>query len=162
MLQQITNWSITGSISITYEKQRELARFKWIQQQRDYVINIFGPLNIKNIYITGNPHTVRLRHPNKKWVEAKTPEQLTQNQLGWVLPISNLRYWILALPAATKIAAANFDQYGHLISLEQQGWQIKYSDFYRLPKTGIDLPKVIELNHQKLAIKIKIIHHIFS
>jgi outer membrane lipoprotein LolB len=156
-LQQIADWTIAGALSITHHKKRDIAHFTWVQKQNSYTINIFGPLNIKSVRIVGDANGVEFWHTHKKCTRARTPEQLTLAQLGWELPISNMRYWIVALPAPnTKITATNFDQYGHLISLHQSGWQIKYSEFKLDIAKNIELPKIIELTSKELAVKIKI------
>jgi len=159
-LQQIKTWTLTGSLSITHNKKRDIARFKWTQNQNDYTINISGPLNISSIRIVGNSDNIELWRTNKKCIKAKTPEQLMLDQLGWQLPISNIRYWILALPTpAAKIDSIHFDQYGHIIDLEQNGWQIKYSEFQTQVEKNFDLPKIVELKNKEIAIKLKITEH---
>jgi len=156
-LQQITDWTMDGALSITRDKKRDIARFKWVQKQSGYTINISGPLNINSVRIIGDSNGVEFWRTRKKCIKASTPEQLTQDQLGWQLPVSNMRYWILALPVPnTKIDAANFDQYGHLIDLNQSGWQMKYSEFQRNPEKNIDLPKIIELTNEGIVIRIKV------
>jgi outer membrane lipoprotein LolB len=75
-----------------------------------------------------------------------------RQEFGWSMPVSNLRYWIFANTAPTKVDVAQFDNYHHLIHLEQQGWQINYARF--TPVNGIDLPAKIELHNAKVKIKI--------
>ena len=159
-LQQIKNWALAGSLSITHNKKRDIARFKWTQNQNDYIVNISGPLNINSIRIVGNPNNVELWRTSKQCIKASTPEQLTLDQLGWQLPVSNIRYWILALPTPTsKIDSIYFDQYGHLTDLKQNGWQIKYSEFQVQAGKNFDLPKIIELKNKEIVIKLKITEH---
>lgn len=155
-LHQIKNWTMSGTLSITHHKKRDIAKIKWAQTPNSYNINIFAPLNMGSIRIIGNESEVALWNSNKKPLKAKTPEQLTLAQLGWQLPVSNIRYWILGLPAPkTKINATSFDQYGHLIALNQSGWQVTYSRFNPI-KNNLDLPQLIELKNENLAIKLKI------
>jgi outer membrane lipoprotein LolB len=157
VLQQIAEWKMAGVLSVTYNHKRDTARFQWIQKQDSYTINIFAPLNISSIRIVGNNNGVELWRTSRKCMKAKTPEQLTLNQFGWQLPISNIRYWVLSLPIPhTKVDVANFDQYGHLTNLNQCGWQINYSEFEFNAKKNVELPKVIELTDKEIAIKIKI------
>ena len=153
-LQQNKSWIINGSLSITHNKKREIANFEWQQNKSNYVINISGPMNLRRVDIVGTANQVELCQSNNKCIKAKSPEQLFFNQFGWQLPISNMRYWVLALAAPTKIEATRFDQYGHLVALKQQGWKIYYSEFH--PVNNVDLPDIIELQNKKFFIKIKI------
>lgn len=153
-LQQNKNWIIDGSLSITHNKKRDIAHFEWQQNQNNYAINISGPMNLRRVNIVGTANQVALCQSNNKCIKAKSPEQLFFNQFGWQLPISNMRYWALALPAPAKIEATRFDQYGHLVALKQQGWKIYYSEFH--PVGNVDLPDTIELQNKKFFIKLKI------
>jgi outer membrane lipoprotein LolB len=153
-LQQNKNWIIDGSLSITHNKKRDIANFAWQQNQNNYAINISGPMNLRRVNIVGTANQVELCQSNNKCIKAKTGEQLFFNQFGWQLPISNMRYWVLALAAPTKIEATRFDQYEHLVALKQQGWKIYYSEFR--PVKDVDLPNIIELQNKRFFIKIKI------
>lgn len=155
-LKQIKNWNIDGALSITHNKKRDMARFKWEQKSHLYNIILSGPLNLNRIKIVGSSTQVKLCRSTNNCVRAKTPEQLTAKQLGWQLPISNIRYWILSLPAPkTKITSTSFDQHGHLTTLNQSGWQIRYSEFVT-QRDNLELPKLIELANNNLIVKLKI------
>ncbi|MDR1057275.1 MAG: lipoprotein insertase outer membrane protein LolB [Coxiellaceae bacterium] len=160
-LQQVTGWDLSGALSVTYNKKGDFAHFTWVQKENCYTINIFGPLNISNIRIVGDANNVTLWQAKKKYIRAKTPEQLIYDQLGWRLPVSNIRYWILAHPVPGKIDAINFDQHGHLVFLRQNGWQIKYFGFRAHRSKHIDLPQIIEIKNEEITIKIKVTKRIF-
>ena len=151
------SWAINGRLSITHNKKRDIASFEWQQNQNNYTINISGPLNLNSVKITGSANQVEFCQSGHACLRAKSAEQLFFNQFGWRLPVSNMRYWILALPAPTKIEATNFDQYGHLVALKQQNWNVWYSDFESV--NNVDLPSIIELQNKKFFIKLKIKKH---
>ncbi|CAL7960670.1 outer membrane lipoprotein LolB [Gammaproteobacteria bacterium] len=142
------NWIINGTLSITHNKKRDIASFTWQQNQNDYTINISGPLNLNSVKIIGTANQVEFCQSGQACIR----ESL--NPFGWRLPISNMRYWVLAFPAPAKIEATKFDQYGHLTAFEQQGWRINYSDFQ--PVNNVDLPNIITLQNKKFFIKLKI------
>ena len=145
---------INGKLSITHNKKRDIASFAWQQNQNNYIINISGPLNLNSVKITGTANQVEFCQSGQACLRAKSSEQLFFNQFGWRLPISNMRYWILALPAPAKMEAAKFDQYGHLVVFKQQGWEIGFSDFQSV--NNVDLPNIIALQNKKFFIKLKI------
>lgn len=153
-LRQNKNHSISGSISVTHGKKRDIVYFSWEQNQNNYTINISGPMNLNIIKIIGGSKGVIFCQSNNKCVLAKSPETLFFNLFGWRLPISNIHYWISTLPVPTKIKAMRFDQYGHLIELVQQDWKINYFEFNCV--RNIDLPSVIELRNNNFFIKLKI------
>lgn len=153
-IQKNKSWTINGRLSITHNKKRDIASFEWQQNPNNYTINISGPLNLNSIKITGNANQVEFCQSGQACINAKSAEQLFFNQFGWRLPLSNMRYWILTLPAPTKIGATSFDNYGHLVALQQQGWKIYYSEFELV--NNLDLPSMIELQNKRFSIKLKI------
>jgi len=155
--RQIKDWQLAGVFSITHKKHRDIASFDWRQRRDSYTINISGPMHINSVRIEGDSERVALWRSDEESIEAETPEQLLHSQLGWKLPISHLRYWILGVPdPAKKVNYKYFDRYGHLNFFKQGGWQVKYSQFQIGVKRGMDLPNVIELRNKDIKIKIKI------
>lgn len=152
-LRQQNNWAVQGSLSVTWQKKREIANFTWHQLQNNYIINISDPLGLNTIRIISTTDRVHICQANKCF-SAPTAEQLLFTQLAWDLPVSNLRYWILTLPVTSKIDTTYFDSYGRLIMLVQQGWKIKYTDF-RTTK-NIEVPTLIELQNKGFLFKLKI------
>jgi outer membrane lipoprotein LolB len=147
-IKKKNSWLINGTLSITYNKKRDIANFTWQQKQNNYIINISGPLNFNSIKITGTANQVEFCQSGQACLYKSL------NQFGWRLPISSMRYWVLTLPAPAKIAVTKFDQYGRLTVLEQQGWKIYYSDFQ--PVNNVDLPNIITLQNKDFFIKLKI------
>ena len=153
---RITDWQMSGVFSITYGNKRDIANFNWQQKLDNYTINISGPMDIGNARVAGDIGRVRFWRASGEVFEADTPEQLMESQLGWRLPISDIRYWILGIPAPTKVDYKYFDRYGHMNFFKQKGWQVKYSGFWCGVKKGVDLPQTIELTNKGVVIKIKI------
>ena len=148
------NWIIQGSLSVTWQQKRDIANFVWHQQQNNYTINISDPIGLNTVRIIGTTDKVYICQSGKKCLSAPTAKQLLLAQLSWDLPVSPLRYWILALPAPTKIDTAYFDNYGRLSMLVQQDWKIKYTDFHTAK--NIEMPTLIELQNKEFLCKLKI------
>lgn len=155
-LNKVNHWKIQGAIAIHTTQQAVSASLNWKQQNRDYLINLFGPLGLGAVVISGNAHAIRLKTANGKIMTAKTPEQLIQKELGWQLPISNLYYWTRGLPIPNQKSLKHFDRYHHLTSMTQDGWQIHYLQYTGI--NSIDLPSKIDLSYPALKIRIVISH----
>jgi outer membrane lipoprotein LolB len=151
-LTNLKNWTLQSAVGITNSTQHIAARVYWQQFDHNYAINITSLFNLGGIKIIGDSTHVILQRSITDKVIAKTPEKLMYRELGWSLPISNLRYWILGLPAPKLPYISNFDSYNRLIHLKQQNWQIDYADFISVD--AVDLPTTILLSNTKLQIKI--------
>ncbi|MFW0072395.1 MAG: lipoprotein insertase outer membrane protein LolB [Coxiella-like endosymbiont] len=152
-LSHISIWSINGVFSIQQGGKTVVAYYDWQQKGRNYRIRIHSALDIYSINISGGSSVVLLwRSPKERYI-ADTPERLMQEQLGWQLPVSNLYYWIRGIHSAGKYLAT-FDLYCHLITLQQNGWHILFSQYTTIGP--VDLPRMLKLNSRKLTVKIVI------
>jgi len=153
-LTALNSWNLQSAVGIKNLKQRITAHVNWQQADNNYILNITSQFNIGGVKIVGDSNQVILwRSTTNKFV-AKNPEELMFKELGWSLPVSNLRHWILGLPVPNKTHILQFDAYNHLIHLQQQGWHVSYADFISVD--NIDLPTTILLTNAKLQIKIVI------
>ena len=151
--QHIQQWSIWGVLSLRSPDQSVIATYRWQQQNQHYQLQLEAPLNVGSIFIEGSPGQVTLSPNANQHFTAQSPEELMEQQLGWQLPISNLQSWIRGIPAPGSSSQPTYDQQGHLTSLIQQGWQIKFLDYQTINNT-LDLPGQLQLTTQSLAVKI--------
>jgi outer membrane lipoprotein LolB len=154
-LSEVTHWHIDGAFSVRQPQQSTIAAYQWQQQETQYRIHIYSSLDLYGINIVGRPGAVTLWRAQNQPLTANSPEALMQQTLGWRLPISNLYYWLRGLPAPGHYQA-RFDRYGHLVQLQQQGWQINYANYQSVGT--LDLPQSLSLSHGDLAVKIIIKH----
>jgi outer membrane lipoprotein LolB len=157
-LQQIKNWEIAGVLSITSNNKRNTAYFSWKQDVNNYLLDVSGPMNLNRTKIIGNQDKVEFCRSDNDCIQAKTPEQLFFNQFGWRLPVSDMRYWILAIlsPASpVKATELQYNQDGYLLSFAQHGWKVNYSEFQAF-EDNIILPSMINLQYKNIYIKLKI------
>lgn len=153
-LQNISSWKTSGILGISYNAQNSIAHFSWQQMPLSYEITLSSALDIGSIKITGNKKEVTLWKSSTDKITAATPEELMQAELGWGLPLENLKYWARGLPVPHSKYNAKFDRYNHIVSLSQNGWQIKYLAYGAVK--NIDLPTKILLTTQGLRIKVVI------
>ncbi len=126
VLHSLQAWDFTGRIGVRDENESQSSRIRWQQRGDNYVINLWGTLNIGATEIIGSPDQVRLQQEGEAPLITDTPEQLIHEQLGYELPVSNLNYWIKGIPAPGSTATPIFNEDNQLISLLQSGWQIDY------------------------------------
>lgn len=149
-LKEISRWKIRGALSVQQPGESEIANYNWQQRgRRNYRIELASSLNLYQIVITGNQGRVVLRRGKQPPLKASSPERLLQKSVGWVLPVSNLYYWVRGLPAPGQ-HQARYDRYGHLSTLAQSGWRIRYRSYTNLGRQ--DLPRKMELQRGRLKV----------
>jgi outer membrane lipoprotein LolB len=86
--------------------------------------------------ITRRGGTYTLVTSQAKRYSASDPAQLTEEALGWALPLDGLPDWVRGKPQAGVEAKTRYDG-DRLAELQQLGWVIQYSSYDedgRLPK----------------------------
>lgn len=151
-IMSLNRWRVNGAISITANNKTDMGSFSWSQNQQVFDFQTFGPLNMAGIRIWGRPGHVTLQKNAKHRMEARSVEQLMQRELGWSLPLGNIAYWGRGVAAPGVQARATYDRFGHLKTLNQQGWQIHYLRYQGVK--GMDLPRTVLIRHNSLRVKI--------
>ena len=163
-LDKIKYWRISGAFSIQQEGHNpEMASFTWWQSDRTYRISILSVLDLYRVDIYRMNGIVKLWKNGTLSLTAPSPEELLEEAMGWSLPISDLRYWIIGMPAPQKHGKflVKYDEYGHLSDLKQDGWTLHFGS-YKRQIDAPDFPKRITLSHPGIdqvrpAITVKIV-----
>lgn len=154
-LDGLHHWQADGSISITHQNKTDMGSFTWIQNGLAYDFNTYGPLNAGSVRIEGHPGRATLWKNVNTPVTARSPEALMHKEMGWYLPLSNLRFWSRGLIAPGVPSQTHYDQYGHLETLHQEGWRIEYQRYQNAGK-GYDLPRNFIMTRDDMRVKVVI------
>ena len=151
---QTQHWALNGRVAVDTGNKGGNASIHWQQTGDDYALRIFGPLGLGAVQLYGKPHHVELITAKGKIYTARSPERLLQKVLGWQIPVSNLIYWIRALPAPQTHAQTQYDAAHRLTLLKQQGWTIHYLSYTNTSSDA--LPRLLALSRGNLKIRIVI------
>jgi len=153
-LNSIHSFKIDGKIAVQTTRDSGSASVNWVQKGNQFNISLLGPLGSNGLKLTGQPGRVSLQTSDGKTYSANSPEQLLAERWGFHLPVSNLNYWVRGLPVPGPAANTQFDNYGRLTQLVQQGWNIQYQSYMRIGK--IELPERIYVSSPSLKVKMVI------
>ncbi len=154
-LSAIRHWTCIGRVGASNGRDSLSASMRWTQKREGYQIRLSGPLGQALVDVKGSPAGVSLRTSEHGTYFADSPEMLLDEQFGWRLPVSGLRYWILGLPVPdARVSSRELDVYGRIRRLEQSGWQIEYLDYVLVD--GVDMPAKLELRHPHFSARIAV------
>ena len=156
-LAKLTAWRMSGAFSIQQTGQKpNIANFAWRNYSgKNYSIEISSALGLYSISIHREDHNVTLWKNGTHPYNAPTPEGIMQQAMGWSLPISPLSSWMKGMPSKTALYEAQYDAYGHLTTLEQDGWTIKFSAYKNNDSVAnVDFPQIILLQRPGMVVKI--------
>ena len=136
--------SVEGRLSVRYKdlasgKEDALSgRFEWTGRGDDVELILLDPLGQTVALIRSDPDHSSITFRDGRKVEGATPEALTQDTLGWTVPLRGLGSWLDGR-AASGSAAVTLDD-GRL---RQDNWTIRFVREGESSKSP--LPKRIDL-----------------
>ena len=157
-LATIKQFSLKGRIAVNTEGKGYSGNLTWVHNPDTDKIEMFSPLGGKVSEINKNSTEVTLITSDGKHFNAIDAETLTQNTLGWRLPLSGLVDWLIGRPAANKNEANStatditLDELGRIVTLKQDGWDIEYAQYANI--NGYSLPNKITLRSTKVNLKL--------
>lgn len=152
-LKNLRNWQMEGRIAATKGQEGGNASFVWKQMGESYQIKFFGPFGAGSVLVSGSPYSVSLKEADGKTHYAQTAEELMSKVAGWQVPISGIRYWMLGIPMPqSNVQNQSLNERGHLASLQQLGWSIRYNDYHENRTPSI--PSKLKMENGALKVKI--------
>ncbi len=152
-LKQLSHWQLSGRLAVLNEHEAWHMSMEWQQRLDRYSLNIIAPLGQGSMKLHGDAVQVMLMTDEGETINSNDPDHLLYQQLGWKVPVSALRYWVLGLPAPGD-NQQSLDEYGRLIQLKQAGWEIEFIDYQ--PHLGVELPRKVFINNHLAKVKLVI------
>lgn len=118
------------------------ADLSWDQQGEHFEVRLSGPLGVGALLLSGAPDAMTIRTKDGI-AQTRDASDFMLHQLGWSLPVSQLRYWVLGLPAPGETPTLVINDQGRAVNLKQDGWQIDYAEYQTF--NNIELPRKIDL-----------------
>ncbi len=149
----LKQFNLKGRIAVNTEGKGYSGGLSWAHTPITDQIAMFSPLGSKVSDITKSETQVKLTTADGKQFSAVDAETLTENTLGWRLPLSGLTQWIIGLASHdSKNSTITLDELGRIRNLQEDGWNIEYSQYNNIK--GFDLPKKIYLRSAKVNLKL--------
>lgn len=148
----IEQFTLQGRIGVQAEGKGFSGGLHWQHDSANDNIELYSPLGGQVASIKKTADKVALVDAKGNRISATDAETLTQTALGWQLPLTGLADWSLGRPTNSAIDAITWDEFGHLSTLKQDGWNIEYQNYSE--QNGHFLPSKILLRSEKINLKL--------
>lgn len=148
----IHSFALNGRIAILTEKKGFSGGMRWHHHAEGDEIGFYSPIGAQLGQISRGPEGVTLTTSDRKTYAAEDAESLTQQTMGWSLPMSGLPDWVLGRPTAGEVEILAWDAAGHVQRMRQHGWDIEYPHY--MESGGRQLPGKVVLRSPQLDLKL--------
>ena len=152
-INKIQYWNVQGRFAAKNQKDSWNGQFHWINDHRNYDIIISAPLNGGSFQLKGNHLKAELILQDNHHYSDDDANGLIHKYTGISLPINELQYWMLGLPAPDgSLYNVDFDKQGRLKRFKQSGWTVNFKRYKSQQK--VSLPEKIFLENYAYDVRI--------
>ena len=149
----IPSFEIAGRLSVRHDNEGFSGNLRWrhVFGEDEFVVQT--PLGQGVARVTQNAQGATLQMADGQVLHAQDAESLTQQALGFRLPLSGLPHWVQA-QAVSDAAQMRHNDDGTLATLGEQGWQIEYLAYENVDNKT--LPSKLSMQNSELKLRLVI------
>ena len=129
-VQQVPNWQARGRLAVSAQGQGGSGTFTWQQQADRTELHVRGPLGAGALDIVSDGQALQLSDASGRSYDGEAARAALEQKLGVGLPLGQMRYWMLGVPAPSDgpgaprmptagAAPGGFTQDGWTVSLDE-------------------------------------------
>jgi outer membrane lipoprotein LolB len=151
-LQARDQFELKGRVAVATGSDGFNARLRWTQNGKQTHMSLDGPLGAGGVQVTSDGSGVSIVTSRGDRLDNDAARAELTNRLGFDPPIDSLRYWVLGVPEPGHPAQETLDPQQRLAALEQDGWQVLYTDYMSVG--GEWLPSKLTLQRQGIRVRL--------
>jgi len=139
-------FDLAGRLAARYGNESFSANLAWRHARHGDEMMITTALGQGVARLVREGEAVTLTTAEPREYRATDAEALTEQVLGFRVPLTGLAQWVRGRPSSASPASAEYAPDGRLLSLQQGGWNIEYLEYegklpsrMRLAYPGIEL-----------------------
>ena len=120
---------LSGRVSVKHGTEAASGKISWQHGPDSDDLLLSNPFGQGVARIIRRDGVVTLTTSDQKAYQAKDAEDLTEQALGWRLPLAGLPDWVRGRAAAGAPAQTRQDSSHRLAELRQSGWLVEFLDY---------------------------------
>ena len=150
-VREAMDFELNGRIATRYREEAASGNVAWRHSRDSDELLITTPVGSSVARIVRNGNEVVLTTSEPRDYRANDAEALTEQVLGFRIPLAGLTDWVRGRVVEGSHANVVRDSQGRISKLEQNGWQVEYQEF------GADgLPSRMKLNYPGIELRLAI------
>jgi outer membrane lipoprotein LolB len=151
-LQARDRFELKGRVAVAAAGEGFNARLRWTQDGKQTRMSLDGPLGAGGVQVTSDGSAVSIVTSRGDRLDNDAARAELAKRLGFEPPLDSLRYWIQGVPEPGHPAQETLDSQQRLAALQQEGWQINYTDY--MPVGGGWLPSKLTVQREGVRLRV--------
>jgi outer membrane lipoprotein LolB len=151
-LEKLDHYGLNGRVAVAANGQGFSANLRYEQLPRRSNLSLDGPLGIGGLRVALNGEDLQIETSRGDKLDGEDARAELERRLGFALPLSELRWWLLGIPAPGE---SNIDQdgaSGEIHGFTQSGWHVSITT--RAAGLGFSLPQRLTAERDGARLKL--------
>ena len=153
-LQALASWTLRGRVAVAAGSDGFSGGLQWQQRGPNAEVSLYGPLGGEALRIKVDGADYAVETPDGASYDGESAERLLAERVGAgrPLPVQDMRFWLIGVPAPGKPHEETLGTDQRLSSLTQSGWLIRYGSFETVGAHA--MPQRLEMTTQGLRLRV--------
>lgn len=149
----VERFEVAGRIAVRYRGDGYTGSMRWQHAGDRDAVDLYTPVGTLYARLRRDPTGAVMETADGKRYEDADASLLSEQVLGWQLPLDSLAYWLFTRPAPGSTPdRVDADEKGRPATLVQSGWRVRYHDY--VERASHVLPARIDLDRPGLVVKL--------
>lgn len=153
-LEKLDNFSLTGRVAVAANGQGFSGNLRYRQQVRRADVALDGPLGMGGLRMALDGDRLNVSTSKGDQLDGPEARAELERRLGFELPLDQLRWWLLGIPAPGESVLDQDAASGEIRGFQQQGWSVNINS--RAPAMGFSLPQKLTATRDGTRLKLLI------
>lgn len=129
----LSHWRMEGRIAVRTSQDAFQANLQWEHERKQDRVQVSGPFSQGAYSIVLQDDLIFIRDSSGNSRSSRNIPELLQQELGFAVPLSSLRYWVLGIPEPSESPRyVLYDEAGVLRRLRQHDWMLDFQSFVQV------------------------------
>jgi outer membrane lipoprotein LolB len=151
-LESFAKYSLTGRVAVAAQGQGFSAGLRYAQQPQRSDLSLDGPLGIGGLRVELEGADLRIFTSRGERLDGLAARAELERRLGFALPLAELRWWLLGIPAPGDSELNQDAVSGEIRDFTQNGWRVSINS--RAPDLGFALPRRLTAEREGARLKL--------
>jgi outer membrane lipoprotein LolB len=151
-LEKLERYSLNGRVAVSANGQGFSASLRYQQLPRSSNLALDGPLGIGGLRVALEGEDLEIATSRGEKLDGDAARAELERRLGIALPLAELRWWLLGIPAPGDAAVNQDVGTGEIHDFVQAGWRVSINS--RAVGLGFSLPQRLTAEHEGARLKL--------
>jgi len=151
-LERLANYSLTGRVAVAANGQGFSGNLRYQQQAQRANLALDGPLGMGGLRVALDGEQLSISTSKGEQLDGPQARAELERRLGFELPLGDLRWWLLGIPAPGDSVLDQDAASGEIHGFQQKGWRVSIDA--RAAAMGFALPQKLTATREGTRFKL--------